>query len=325
MSRARLSAWSLVAAAACWGTATAISKRAVEEIAPLTLLPIELTVSVGVLFAASVITRDRALPASHRSTLAWLGVLNPGISYALSLAGLARITASTSTLLWATEPVLIVLLAWWILRQRPTPTVLGCGALALSGVVLVVAQPGLRLSTIGVALTLAGVGACAVYTVLSSRYLGDESTLGVVRTQQSAALVFAMLLGIGALITGHAGSLSDVSLTAWASALAAGALYYGVAFWFYLHGLRTCSPAVAGLFINLVPVFGITSSALLLDERLSAKQWAGAAITLTAVTTVALLQTRAVEQQTLQPANTRITSRGWMSAAYRQLGGASTR
>ena len=178
----------------------------------------------------------------------------------------------------------------------------------LSGVILVVAQAGLRLSAVGVALTLAGVGAWALYTVLSSRYLGDESTLGVVRTQQSAALVFAVMLGAAALITGNAGSVANVSLTAWASALAAGALYYGVAFWFYLHGLRTCSPTVAGLFINLVPVFGITSSALLLGERLATRQWAGVAITLTAVTIVALLQTRTGGQQTLQSANINVTS-----------------
>jgi drug/metabolite transporter (DMT)-like permease len=69
-------------------------------------------------------------------------------------------------------------------------------------------------------------------------------------------------------------------------------LYYGVAFWFYLHGLRTCSPSVAGLFINLVPVFGIGSSALLLNEHLSARQWGGAAVILVAVTTVALVQRR---------------------------------
>lgn len=41
--------WSLVVAAACWGGATVISKRAVEEIEPLTLLPLELRVSVAVL------------------------------------------------------------------------------------------------------------------------------------------------------------------------------------------------------------------------------------------------------------------------------------
>ena len=292
MSRPRLSAWSLVAAAACWGTATAISKRAVDEIAPLTLLPLELAVSVTVLFAAAAITGDRRLPTNNRAALGWLGVLNPGLAYALSLAGLVRITASTSTLLWATEPVLILLLAWLLLRQQPSAVTLGCAAIALVGVVLVVAQPGIHLSTVGVALTIAGVAACALYTVLSSRYLSDESTLGVVRLQQSAALGFAALLGIAALVTGHAGSLADVSPTGWVSALAAGAMYYGVAFWFYLRGLRTCSPAIAGLFINLVPVFGVTCAAVLLGERLTTRQWIGCVITLAAVTSVALLQTR---------------------------------
>jgi probable blue pigment (indigoidine) exporter len=292
MSRVRMSAWSLVAAAGCWGTATAISKRAVDEIAPLTLLPLQLSVSVGVLLAVSFVVGERRWPVEHRNRLAWLGVLNPGLAYALSLAGLSRITAGTSALLWATEPVLILLLAWLVLRQRPTAAIAACAATALVGVLLVVAQPDVDLSTVGVALTLAGVGACAVYTVLSSEYLSSASTLGVVLLQQSAAFVFAIMVFAGAIVGGHAGSLDDVSATAWISAIAAGALYYGVAFWFYLRGLRTCPPAVAGLFINLVPVFGVTAARLLLDERLVGRQWLGAAIVMAAVTALALLQSR---------------------------------
>ncbi|MGH9133197.1 MAG: DMT family transporter [Ilumatobacteraceae bacterium] len=291
MSRVRMSAWSLVAAAACWGTATAISKRAVDEIAPLTLLPLQLSVSVGVLFLASLGMRERQHPTEHAAQLAWLGVLNPGLSYALSLAGLSRITASASALLWATEPILILLLAWYLLRQRPSGPVIGCASVALVGVVLVVAQPGVRATTTGVTLTLAGVAACAVYTVVSGRYLADASTLGVVILQQSAALVFALFLFAGAAVTGNAGSVGDASATAWISAFTSGALYYGVAFWFYVRGLRTCAPAVAGLFINLVPVFGVTAAALLLDERFVGRQWLGAAISLGAVTALASVQT----------------------------------
>jgi drug/metabolite transporter (DMT)-like permease len=140
---------------------------------------------------------------------------------------------------------------------------------------------------------MAGVGACAVYTVLASRYLVEqEPTLGVVVIQQSAALVFALLLGIGGLVAGSAGAPDEVSMTAWANALGAGALYYGLAFWWYLHGLRSLNPGVAGVFINLVPVFGISSSAIFLGERLSGWQWIGAAVTVAAVTAVAILQTR---------------------------------
>ncbi|MBI5087746.1 MAG: DMT family transporter, partial [Actinobacteria bacterium] len=142
-------------------------------------------------------------------------------------------------------------------------------------------------------LTVAGVVACAIYTVMSSRYLAGSTALGVVVTQQTAALGFAIVLAAGSLATGHGGSLRDVSAEAWVSALTAGALYYGVAFWFYLHGLRSCSPGVAGLFINLVPVFGITAATVFLDERLTMRQWTGVAITISAVTAVAALQRRA--------------------------------
>ncbi len=292
MPHVRPAAWSLVAAAACWGTATAISKRAVDEIAPTTLLPIELVVSVGVLVVAAVVTGDGRLPRQHRAHLAWLGVLNPGVSYALGLAGLARITASASALLWATEPVLILALAWLVLRHRPTALMAACAVIALTGVLLVVARPDVGLSVTGVGLTLAGVIACAIYTVLSSRYLADSTPLGVVIVQQTAALGFAAILAIVAFASGRGGSLHNVSATAWLSALAAGALYYGIAFWFYVHGLRTCSPGIAGLFINLVPIFGITTAALLLDERFSTRQWLGAAVTIGAVTAVAALQRR---------------------------------
>lgn len=53
---------------------------------------------------------------------------------------------------------------------------------------LVVFQPGNDGPTSGIALTIAGVTACAVYTVLSSRYLIEASTVTVVLVQQVAAV-----------------------------------------------------------------------------------------------------------------------------------------
>ena len=67
----------------------------------------------------------------------------------------------------------------------------------------------------------------------------------------------------------------------------AGALYYGVAFWFYLAGLRGVTASSAGLFINLVPVFGIAASYIVLVERLSPRQWVGAIVVIAAVATSA--------------------------------------
>ena len=285
----------LVAAAACWGVATVVSKRAVDEIAPLTLLPIELTVSVAVLLAVAKVSGQRVGWSPEMRRLASLGVLNPGLAYALSLAGLARVTASVSVLLWAFEPVLILAISFVVLRQRVSRPVAACAAVASAGVVLVVFQPGNNGSTSGIALTVGGVAACAAYTVFSSKYLVEASTVSVVLVQQLAALAFAIVLFGGSLAVSGAPLLADVSATAWLSALGAGALYYGVAFCFYVAGLRGVTPGFAGVFINLVPVFGITAGFIVLDERLSSRQLIGGAIVIVAVAGSAVVASRSAE------------------------------
>lgn len=291
-SRVRRCSLLLVGAAASWGIATVLSKRAVEEIRPLTLLPIELALSVSVLAVALRISGGRVVWSGEMRRLGLLGVLNPGLAYALSLAGLARITASTSVLLWAIEPLMILALAAWWLRERLTRTMTLCSATALVGVVLVVFQPGSRASTAGVVLTVAGVGACATYTVLSSKYVVEASILSVVLIQQASAFVFAVALFCGSTLVGGVTSLAGVSARAWGSAVAAGVLYYAVAFCLYLAGLRGVSPGYAGMFLNLVPVFGIAASYALLDERFTPRQWIGAGLILAVLAVLAASQAR---------------------------------
>ena len=173
-----------------------------------------------------------------------------------------------------------------VLRDRVAMPVALCAGAALAGVVLVVFQPG-HASALGIMLTIAGVAACAIYTVLSSRYLIEATTVSVVFVQQVTALLFALVLLVGSLVLSDPVSLAGVSTTAWGSAIAAGATYYGVAFWFYLAGLRGMSASVAGLFINLVPVFGITASYIVLGERLSPRQWIGAIVVIAAIAAAA--------------------------------------
>jgi probable blue pigment (indigoidine) exporter len=297
-------ALSLTCAAACWGVATVISKRAVDEIAPLTLLPLQLTASVVVLSALIGITQPhdlRTLWSPGIRPLALLGILNPGISYALSLLGLARITASLSVLLWAVEPLLILALAWWILRDRiATGRALAMIA-AFAGVVLIVFRAGATGDPLGVSLTLAGVGACAVYTVICRKLLADDSALTVVLAQQAAALLFAIALFAVAHLAKGSTSIGHVSPAAWASAIISGILYYAVAFCFYLTGLRQVSAATAGVFINLIPVVGISAAYLFLGERLDARQWLGAAIVIAAVTAAALVRSGPVRPDRTYP------------------------
>ena len=124
----------LTLAAGSWGVGTVISKRAVEEIPPFTLLPIQLAASLSVLIVLMRVG-GMSLRGSPR-ILARLGVLNPGIAYALGLAGLTWISASLAVLLWALEPLLILLLAGLFLREGITARLVGLSVVAAAGMVL---------------------------------------------------------------------------------------------------------------------------------------------------------------------------------------------
>jgi drug/metabolite transporter (DMT)-like permease len=297
----------LVLAAASWGAGTVISKRAVDEIPPLVLLVVQLATSVAVLRVAMLAARERGTasdpgPRRGRISLDRLGLLNPGAAYALSLIGLSQTTASLSVLLWAVEPVLILGLAWQWLGERVTGRLAALSIAAAGGMLLVVWAPGVGGQAFGIAVTLAGVGCCAVYSVLTRRRLGDApSTLRVVLGQQVWALGLAivvlpaaLVLDPGGVLTGavpgrilEPGVAGAISADAWVSALASGIVYYALAYAFYLSALRHVAASLAASAFYLIPVFGVAGGWAFLGERLEPVQLLGAAIVLASVTAIA--------------------------------------
>jgi len=278
----------LILAAASWGFGTVISKRAVDEIPPLTLLVIQLAAS---LVAIALFMRLGRLPlrSSASPHLRRLGLLNPGLAYALSLLGLVQITASLSVLLWAAEPLLILLLASLFLHERMGTTVIVLFLVAAAGMTLVLYEPGTGGELLGVGLTLAGVACCAVYTVASRRWLAEsDATAPVVIGQQAYALGFALVLVSGASLLGGGGAIWPTGLSAagLASGVASGVLYYGAAYGFYLTALRQMPASSASASFYLIPVFGVAGGVLALGEHLSPAQWVGAATVLTAVAAI---------------------------------------
>jgi len=278
----------LIAASAAWGIGTVISKRAVEEIPPLALLPIQLASSLAVmtvLLAANRLPfRDPTAPAA----LERLGVLNPGLSYALGLLGLVSITASLAVLIWALEPLLILLMAGWFLRERLGVALIALSLVAAAGVGLVVYDPASTGSLLGVALTFAGVVCCAIYTTAARRWLVHATeTASVVAAQQAYALGFALVLAAIAWAVGGAVWPASPSAIGLASAAVSGVLYYGLAYWMYLWALRRMPASIAAASFYLIPVFGLVASFAVLGERLTTLQSIGAGVVLVAVLGIA--------------------------------------
>jgi drug/metabolite transporter (DMT)-like permease len=274
----------LILAATCWGVGTVISKAALAEISPFTLLPIQLAASLAVL---ALLMRRQGISFRTEGSplLGRLGLLNPGLAYALGLIGLTMITASLYVLLWALEPLMILFLAAWFLRERITPAFTVLSLVAVAGMVVIVYDPSSSSGQlIGVALTVAGIVCCAVYSVVARRFIPDaKETSQVILSQQAHALVLA--IGLVLVVGVAGGQVVPTALTplGLASAIASGALYYAGAYWFYLGALRRVPASFAAVSFYLIPVVGVAAGAILLGERLDPRQWVGAVIVLVAI------------------------------------------
>jgi|tagenome__1003787_1003787.scaffolds.fasta_scaffold20796897_1 probable blue pigment (indigoidine) exporter len=295
---ARVAVAALIAAAACWGLGTVVSKQVVDDVAPLTLLPIQLAASSGLLLVVTAVRREPIALTPPVRKLAVLGVLNPGAAYALGLVGLTTITVSMYVLIWATEPVVILILAALVLRERISLRLGVLVSVAVAGVLLVVYQPGVSGDLAGILLTVTSVGFCGLYTVLTRRLLLDDASLTVVIVQQGAALAFAVLLASVAELLGANGwEVAGLGATSLLLAGVSGVLYYGLGFWFYLTGLRLVPASYAAAFLPLIPLFGLAGG-YLIGERLSPVQWAGTALVV--VTTLAIAARQEVLPKTTQ-------------------------
>ncbi len=286
----------LIAATACWGVGTVLSKLALDRgLAPMVLLVVELFASCSFVLAVLVaVSRGRPrFPRTHDySRVAALGALNPALGYSLGLLGLTTVSASLAVLVWALEPLLVAVLAVFLLRERLSAPVAFLTVTAVGGAVVVLGGSGASGDARGLTLTFAAVSACALYTVLTRRLLLDDGSLIVVLGQQVLALVLVLIALVvlagatGGDVLGDRPDLATVGLAA-----ASGLVYYGLAFVFYVSGLRHVPAVTAGAVLPLIPVWGL-AAAFLAGDRLSAGQWLGAAVVGLAVLAIGLLEAR---------------------------------
>ena len=287
----------LIAASACWGLGTVLSKFALVHFEPIDLLVVQLGASVAAMTLVLALTRSRPSRPAAMWSVAGLGVLNPGLAYLLGLTGLTLTSASLATLIWALEPALIVVAARLLLGEAATAKIIGVAVAGFAGVALVAVGP-VSGSLTGGLLILAGVACCALYAVWTRRIASSGSVLFVVLLQHATALGVALIF---ATMSGYRPieALTLAPGAATGSAILSGVLYYGVAFFLFVGALRRVSAAVAGLFINLVPVFGIIAAYLMLNERLGLLEWLGAATVLGAMTILLLAGTRETQHEVL--------------------------
>ncbi|MEL6204261.1 MAG: DMT family transporter [Pseudomonadota bacterium] len=217
-----------------------------------------------------------------------------GVGSVGTILALALISASVASLVFATQPMIVLGLAWLLLGERiSAPLVLLCG-LAVLGVVLIVAggeETGATGYLGGLAFALLSAACAALYTVWMRGLSGTQDLLKALLVVQSVACVVAASVWVGTALANSEGfafgAAPSVPLV-----VGSGALYYGMAYLLYLLGLETTEASTAGIYLSLVPVFTIALAYSVLGEKLAPIQWLGAVVVVAAVAAVFLMSDR---------------------------------
>lgn len=280
----------IAVAALSWGLGVVMTKVALDQLAPLDVLGVELVVGAAAVWAALLIRgRTRTGAFAGWRAFALLGLLEPGLSFALGDFGLNETGAADGALLIASETLFVVVLARLILSERLTQRtafavaagVLGSAAIALGAV-------GDGQTTLaGDLLVLGGTAAAAAYSVLARRVArdGEPDGLTVTAVQLLVAAIVCLPLVVTGAAMGHS-HLADADSAHVLAGVATGLLTTGIPFVLYNVAIRDVPAAPAAVILNLVPIIAAVLATVLLDERLGALQVLGGVAVIAAALTV---------------------------------------
>ncbi len=240
-----------------WGYQFVAIKVGVMEFPPLFFLGLRF-LAIALLLVPFVKrpTRQQLGPVAAISV--FLGGLNFGLFY----VGLGLGSGSISAVAYQLAPPFTVLLAWPLLAERPSLTTSAGVVLALGGVVVLAAGPGLSANALPLLLVVGAAFAFAVSNVLTKRY-GPFDPLMLMGWFSLLTVPQVMLMSL-LLEHGQVASLVTADQRGWL-ALAYTIFIGGIAgfgLWFWLIG--RCSMGRVALFGLLLPVFALMSSVLFL-------------------------------------------------------------
>jgi drug/metabolite transporter (DMT)-like permease len=270
----------LVGMALLWGASWPAGKIAAISMSPLAAGAWRFTVAVAILLVAVQIK----LGFPKLSQKQWLALVAGGaigvFGYAVCfMYGLKLIPASRASLIVTVNPVITTLVAAWLFHERFNKTIALGMALAVLGGIVVISRgnpASIFSGAIGMGELLCfGCVLCwSTYSLIGKAALGGVDPL--VSTAYTSAFGLAMLWFATICIEGVPPLPQGVEGVGSIMFLAIGATV--LAYLWYFEGIKALGAGPSAAYISLVPVFGVASSILLLNESLSASLIAGGAL-----------------------------------------------
>ena len=265
-----------------WAGNAVVGRAVVGVVPPLTLSFWRWVIALAIIvpFGLPHVRKDFAAVRAQWRTLFMLALFSVAAFNTLLYLALKWTTAINASLVGATGPAVIPLIAWMVLRERVSPRQAAGIAASFGGVLIVITQGDVGvLASLGFnhgdLLVLLAVVAWSIYSVLLRRHSASLHPLTFLTV--TFAFGFAIITPFAAweYANGARMTLSALSL--------GGIAYVGIfpslfSFLFWNRGVTAIGVSRAAQFLYLVPVFAAALAIAFLGESLAFHHVAGVAL-----------------------------------------------
>ena len=269
-SYAHIGVLAAIASSALGGMAAAVTRFVIGATDPVTLAVFRF--GLGFLFLLPVALAVRCRWPSGRDWLgvAALGVMFYGVFFVVYGEALVYTTAARGSLAVSTLPILTMVIASLLGRERLTARKT-LGVLIAMGGVLVALAAGLKEAPAeawrGDLTMIAGMLSMALYNVLSRPLMARSSSLGYA----TAGMAFGSTCN--AVLAWYGGGFQAVQsfgVTQWTAALYLGAFAGALGFYLWVFALERTTPTRVANTITVSPIAAALLAAVLVDEPIGA-------------------------------------------------------
>ncbi len=261
-------------APALWGTTYVVTTELLPAGHPLFIAMMR-ALPIGIILSAILRQRPRGV---WWFRIFVLGLLNIGLFFVLLFIAATRLPGGVTATIGAVQPMIVIGLAWMILKERPTFSKVAVAGLGLIGVALLVLGRATDLDPVGLLAIFVATIAMAGGTVLTKKWGAPVPLLSFTAWQLTAGgllLVPVVLIieGLPAMITPQHG-LGFLYLAT---------LNTGLAYTLWFRGIGRLPTATIPMLGLLSPVVAMTLGYTLLNQALAPPQIIGAILVLGSV------------------------------------------
>lgn len=256
-----------------WAGNAVVARGTVDAIPPLSMAFWRWVIALAILlpFGLPGIWRHRQIIRQRLGSMLALATFSVGAFNSLLYLAASTTTATNIALINATIPIFVALMSWLLLGDRTRPIQALGIALAVTGIVTVVARGDLAVLTglqaqPGDLIMVAAVFSWGLFSVLLRRQAVPLPALTFLTTQILLGVLVILPFYLTDLLAFSGGfELSGATL----APLLYFAIFPGIlAYAFWNHGVHAIGPSRAAIFMYLTPVFASILAGIFLGETL---------------------------------------------------------